>query len=328
MTPNDTPGPESDSADDRREDYTFTPSRTIILTGASSGIGVVAAEQLAAAGDHVAVVGRDPERTRAVAERIGATAFLADFERLDEVHALGEALLARYETIDMLANNAGGLYSRRELTVDGHERTIQLNHLAPFLLTQLLLPRLQHTAATGRDVRVVSTASVANRFGSLRLDDLDWAQRPWQGGWRAYGTSKLATILFAAEFAERLTGTGITAYSFHPGTVVTSFGASSPLIRFGGAVTRGRYGITPAAGAAPLLHLLGSARIGTPSGTYFDRFKANGKTSPQARNAQLGRTLWTATQELIAPYLPPPPSSPSASPAPLPHSRRNPPRGE
>jgi NAD(P)-dependent dehydrogenase (short-subunit alcohol dehydrogenase family) len=274
-------------------------TRTVVITGASSGIGVVAAEQLAAGGDEVAVVGRNPERTHAVAERIGATPFLADFERLDDVRALADALLDRYETIDVLANNAGGLYHERRLTVDGHERTIQTNHLAPFLLTALLRPRLLETAASGRDVRVVSTASMANRFGSLRVDDLDWERRPWQGGWRAYGTAKLATILFASELAERLTGTGVTAYSFHPGTIATNFGSSSPLIRFGHLVTRSSFGIPVAAGAAPLVLLAGPAPVGAPSGTYFDRFTANGRTNPQARNAQLGRDLWSATEQLV-----------------------------
>ncbi|MFP3464689.1 SDR family NAD(P)-dependent oxidoreductase [Leifsonia sp. SIMBA_070] len=273
-------------------------TRTIVITGASSGIGVVAAEQLSAGGDEVAVVGRNPERTRAVAERIGATPFLADFERLDDVRALAAALLDRYETIDVLANNAGGLYHERAITVDGHERTIQANHLAPFLLTALLRPRLIETAASGRDVRVVSTASMANRFGSLRVDDLDWERRPWQGGWRAYGTAKLATILFASELAERLTGTGVSAYSFHPGTIATNFGNSSPLIRFGHLVTRSSFGISVAAGAAPLLFLAGPAPVGAPSGTYFDRLTANGRTNPQARNAQLGRDLWAASETL------------------------------
>ncbi|MDR6612646.1 SDR family NAD(P)-dependent oxidoreductase [Leifsonia sp. 1010] len=274
-------------------------TRTIVITGASSGIGAVAAEQLKAGGDEVAVVGRNPERTRGVAERIGATPFLADFERLDDVRALAAALLDRYETIDVLANNAGGLYHERELTVDGHERTIQANHLAPFLLTALLRPRLIETAASGRDVRVVSTASLANRFGNLRVDDLDWERRPWQGGWRAYGTAKLATILFAAELAERLTGTGVGAYSFHPGTIATNFGNSSPLIRFGHLVTRSSFGISVAAGAAPLLFLAGPARVGAPTGTYFDRLTANGRVNPQARNGQLGRDLWAASEALV-----------------------------
>ncbi|WP_158863125.1 SDR family NAD(P)-dependent oxidoreductase [Leifsonia sp. AG29] len=273
--------------------------RTIVLTGASSGIGAVAAERLAELGNDLAVVGRDPERTRAVAERVGATPFLADFERLDDVRALAAALLDRYERIDVLVNNAGGLYHERAVTADGHERTIQANHLAPFLLTALLLPRLRESVAASGDVRVVSTASLANRFGDLRLDDLDWEKRRWRGGWRAYGTAKLATILFAAELGERLTGTGISAYSFHPGTIATNFGASSPLIRFGSAVTRGGYGIPVAEGAAPLIRLSAEAPVGAPSGTYFDRLTANGRTAAQAKDAQLGRDLWGVTAKLV-----------------------------
>ena len=114
--------------------------RVVVLTGASSGIGRKAAGALAAAGARVAVVGRNPERTRAVAEEIGGDAFVADFDRLDDVRDLADALLARYDGIDVLANNAGGLVSHRAETVDGHERTIQSNHLAPFLLTRLSSP--------------------------------------------------------------------------------------------------------------------------------------------------------------------------------------------
>jgi len=273
--------------------------RTIVLTGASSGIGAVAAARLAEQGADIAVVGRDAERTRAVAERTGGTPFLADFERLDEVRALAAALLDRYDRIDVLANNAGGLYARRELTVDGHERTIQANHLAPFLLTHLLRPRLEATAAEGAEVRVVSTASLANRFGRLRLDDLDFAKRPWLGGWRAYGTAKLATILFIRELAERLTGTGVDAFSFHPGTFATNFGQSSPLIRFGTAVTRGGYGIPVEEGAVPLIRLAADAPVGAPSGTYFDRLRANGATTAQGTDAHLGRELWALTEDLV-----------------------------
>jgi NAD(P)-dependent dehydrogenase (short-subunit alcohol dehydrogenase family) len=274
-------------------------TRTIVLTGASSGIGAVAANRLSELGCEVAVVGRDPERTRAVAERIGATPFLADFERLDDVRALAAALLDRYDRIDVLANNAGGLYARREVTVDGHERTIQANHLAPFLLTHLLRPRLASTAAEFGEARVISTASVANRFGRLRLDDLDFEKRPWLGGWRGYGTAKLATILFIRELAERTTGSGIVAYSFHPGTIATNFGQSSPLIRFGAAVTRSGYGIPVEEGAAPLIRLAAEAPVGAPSGAYFDRMRANGATAAQASDAQLGRDLWTITAELV-----------------------------
>lgn len=273
--------------------------RTVVLTGASSGIGVIAAEQLSALGNEVAVVGRNPERTRAMAAKIGATPFLADFERFDDVHALAGALLERYETIDVLANNAGGLNHERAITVDGHERTIQTNLLSPFLLTHLLRPRLEATAAEGRDVRVINTASLANRFGNLRIEDLDWQHRRWGGGWRAYGTAKLATILITVELAERLTGTGVTAYSFHPGTIATNFGRTSPLVRFGALVTRGTYGIPVAEGAAPLVRLAAESPVLAPSGTYFDRFTVNGATTAQAKDAQLGRDLWAVTQRLV-----------------------------
>ena len=273
--------------------------RTIVLTGASSGIGADAAGSLAEQGAELAIVGRNPERTRAVAERVGGTAFIADFDHLDDVRALGDALLDRYDRIDVLANNAGGLVSKRALTVDGHERTIQSNHLAPFLLTDLLLPRLIASVGEDRHVRVVSTASVANLFGKLRLDDLNWEKRVWIGGFRAYGTSKLATILFIRELAERLTGSGVSAYSFHPGAVATSFGQSSAFIRFGTRVNRGSFGISPAEGAAPLVALAGDTPVAVPSGTYFDRLTANGRVAAQAKDAQLGRDLWKASAKLL-----------------------------
>ncbi|HEY0248517.1 MAG TPA: SDR family NAD(P)-dependent oxidoreductase [Gryllotalpicola sp.] len=272
--------------------------RVVVITGASSGIGRAAAITVAARGDRVAVVGRNPERTRAVAHEAGAEAFLADFDRLDEVRALAAQLLERYERIDVLAGNAGGLVSERELTADGHERTFQSNVLAPFLLTQLLLPRLEATAARGDvmpgTVRVLATASMANQWGRLRIDDLDWARRPYQGGWPAYGTAKLAVIMWVRELAERLTGTGVDAFSVHPGTVGTSFGAGSGLIGFANALLGGRWGRSAASGAAPLIQLTGTRPVGAPSGTYFSRFHPRGRTAPLAQNAQARRELFDA----------------------------------
>jgi NAD(P)-dependent dehydrogenase (short-subunit alcohol dehydrogenase family) len=278
-----------------------TSARTIVITGASSGIGEVAAESLAAQGARVAVVGRNPERTRAVAERVGGEAFVADFERLDDVRRVAGELLDRLDRIDVLCNNAGGLYHAHELTVDGHERTIQTNHLAPFLLTHLLRDRLVDTAKLGgaSAPRIIGTASMANLFGALRLDDLDWQARRWRGGWQAYGTSKIAAILFAAELAERLTGTGVSAYSFHPGTIVTRFGAQSSLIRFGQAVTGGHYGRTAADGAGPLIALASEAVVPAASGTYFDRYRPYGRTNRRARHPQLGRDLWDMSALLV-----------------------------
>ncbi|CAN5183510.1 SDR family oxidoreductase [soil metagenome] len=264
---------------------------TIVITGASSGIGAEAARTLAAEGWEVAVVGRNPERTADVAASVGARPFLADYDRLDDVRRLADDLLEAYPTIDVLANNAGGLSSERGLTVDGHERIFQQNHLAPFLLTTLLLPRLIAGSA-----RVISTASSANRWGRVKLDDLEAERGPWFGGWRQYGTSKIETILFIRELAVR---SGLEAYSFHPGFVATQFGRGSGLIRFSETLKAGGFGIPVAAGAAPLIHLATAEVIDAPSGTYFDRLKPNGRVVKQGDDMDLASALWDASAALV-----------------------------
>lgn len=265
--------------------------KTMVITGASSGLGRAAAVNLASRGAELAVVGRNPERTTAVAASVGGTAFLADYDRLDDVRELAQALLARYDRIDVLANNAGGLVKKRAITQDGFERTFQSNHLAPFLLTNLLLPVLEKSHA-----RVISTASVANLFGRLDIDDLNFEHRAWLGGWRAYGTSKIETILFIEELARR---TGLAAYSFHPGYVSTGFGADTALIRFANFISAGRIGLRPEQGAAPLIHLASATEVGVPSGTYFDRLRPHGRVETHARTPELARLLWEKSSELV-----------------------------
>lgn len=269
-------------------------TKTIVITGASSGIGASAAGTLAKAGWEVAVVGRNPDRTRSVAESVGGTAFLADYDRLDDVRELAASLAARYATIDVLANNAGGLVPKRALTVDGFERTIQHNHLAPFLLTRLLMPTLEASGA-----RVIGTASAANLMGSLRIDDLDYAKRAWFGGWSAYGTSKIATIVFGRELARR----GVEAYTFHPGIVSTRFGSSSPLVRAIKSLSGGSAGISPEQGAAPLVHLATAESTGVDSGTYFDRLAPDGLVHPSANREDggqsIGEQLWEKSSRLV-----------------------------
>jgi NAD(P)-dependent dehydrogenase (short-subunit alcohol dehydrogenase family) len=264
--------------------------RTVVLTGASSGIGAIAARELAANGWQVAVVGRDPERTRQVATSIGGTPFLADYDRLSDVRALAAALLERYPRIDVLANNAGGLVGKRGQTADGHERTFQHNLLAPFLLTNLLLDQLTTDGA-----RVINTASIANRFGRVRLSDLDSRKAPYLGGWRAYGTSKLETIMITKELARR---TSLTAWSFHPGSVRTSFGTDTAggrvLMRLA-AVTQ----ISAEAGAVPLIQLASNPAIDAPSGTYFDGLTPNGSARSQANDATLAARLWDEAARMV-----------------------------
>ncbi|MDF2441931.1 MAG: hypothetical protein JWR01_134 [Subtercola sp.] len=269
--------------------------KTVVVTGASSGIGRAAATALASRGADVAVVGRNPDRAREVAEQIGGTAFLADFDRFDDIRSLADALLHRYDRIDVLANNAGGLVKKRALTADGHERTIQSNHLSPFLLTSLLLPRLLESAATS-PVRVIQTASAANVFGRVRPGDLDLRNRLWLGGWPAYCAAKLANILFTVELARRTAGTGIEAYAFHPGFVASSFAADTGLMKLAQVVGGGNLGSSPEEGAAALIHLASVDAVGSPSGTYFDGFKPNGRTSAGAGDTALAARLWSVSE--------------------------------
>ena len=268
--------------------------KVIVITGASSGLGRAAAIALSTRGATVAVVGRNAERTRAVADQVGGFPFIADFDSLAEVRALADELLASYPRIDVLANNAGGLVSTRGLSADGHERTLQHNHLAPFLLTALLLDRLTHSAG-----RVISTASGANMFSRLDLADLDWQRRVYAGGWLPYGTSKLETIMFIRELARRTAGTGVDAFSFHPGFVATGFGADSALLRLGQFVSRGSLGISPEQGAAPLIHLASERDIASPSGTYFDGLKPDGRERKAAFDEAMCRELWQKSSEMV-----------------------------
>lgn len=279
---------------------------TVVVTGASSGIGRAAVEELGRRGARIAVLGRDPGRTRDVAASTPhAEAFIADFASLSEVRRVADELLDRFERIDVLANNAGGLISHRTQTIDAHETTFQVNHLAPFLLTTLLLPRLRDTAAAGHPVTVVSTGSVANRWGRLRLDDLDSRRRPWLGGWQAYGSAKTAVLLTTRELARRTRDSGITAYAFHPGFVTTSFGAGSWMLRLGDILGNGGLGLTPEAGAVPLIELASAAAPSAPSGTYFDGLVPNGRASRIARDDGLATRLWGVSESLIRPWVSP-----------------------
>jgi NAD(P)-dependent dehydrogenase (short-subunit alcohol dehydrogenase family) len=267
--------------------------KTVVVTGASSGIGAAAAQVLAARGASVAAVGRSPERTAEVAAKAGAEPFVADFARLDDVRKLADQLLDRYPRIDVLANNAGGAWPKRTVTDDGNELTFQVNHLAPFLLTNLLLERLAHSRA-----RVVNTASMTYRMAKLDLDTANAATGSFnQLG--AYGASKLANILFTRELARRTEGTGITTAAFHPGAVATHvydnapFGLGwfirSPLAR--------PFFIQPDKGAQPLVHLATTADGAAINGKYFHRFELEPPSNKQAVDADLARRLWTLSEQ-------------------------------
>ena len=267
--------------------------RTIIITGASDGIGAAAARAFTAGGDRVVVVGRSPEKTAAVAKRIGADSFMADFARLQDVRDLAAALLERYPRIDVLANNAGGIMGDRKMTVDGNEKTFQVNHLAPFLLTSLLMDRLVGSRAT-----VINTSSAANRFSTLKIDDLELSSG--YSSTAAYGNGKLANILFTRELHRRYNGAGISTAAFHPGVVATNFSAgSTTVMRHLYQTLLSKLLLTPEKGADTMVWLAnGTAGRDWMSGEFYTKRKVS-KANPQAYDAELAARLWDRSAELV-----------------------------
>ncbi|TFD81172.1 SDR family NAD(P)-dependent oxidoreductase [Cryobacterium fucosi] len=267
--------------------------RTIIITGASDGIGAAAARKLSRDGAHVVIVGRSPAKTASVAAELGADHLVADFARLDEVRGLAAELRERYPRIDVLANNAGGIMGARQLTVDGHEKTFQVNHLAPFLLTTLLIDRLSESSAT-----VVNTSSAANSvFGKFDLDDLE-ADRSYSPN-RAYGNAKLANILFTRELHDRYHDQGISTASFHPGVVATGFAAgSTSVMRLIYRTPLKRFLIPPEQGADTLTWLA-TATPGTDwiSGEYYEK-RIVQKANPQAYDPAPAAGLWARSEAM------------------------------
>ncbi|MER7455120.1 SDR family NAD(P)-dependent oxidoreductase [Nocardia beijingensis] len=266
-----------------------------MITGASDGIGAVAARALAAPDVDLVVVGRSARKLAAVADDTGATAFTADFAVLDEVRGLAQQIGEHVGAIDVLLNNAGGLFDPRLRTVDGHEPNFQINHLAPFLLTHLLRDRLG--AAGG--ALVLNTASVGNLFGRVDISDLDY-QRRHAFGWRAYGTSKLMNIMFTRGIAQRWSASGIVSAAVHPGPVASSFGRDSRAVGLLYRTPLRHIGtITPARGAEPLIELTGRGADPEINGVYFHRHRARGPESPQAHNRRLIDELWAASAGLV-----------------------------
>jgi NAD(P)-dependent dehydrogenase (short-subunit alcohol dehydrogenase family) len=271
--------------------------RTIIITGASDGIGAAAAARLSRSGENVVVVGRSEPKTTAVAAGLGVDYFVADFTDLSQVRRLAEQLLQSYPRIDVLANNAGRFMKRREVTVDGHETTFQVDYLAPFLLTTLLMDRLVESRAT-----VLNTSSVVNRlFGRVDIDDLD-AARGYRA-LRAYGDAKLEMILFTKELHRRYHAAGISTAAFHPGDVATNFGNESRTwwIRtaFRGPIKRLAL-VGPEQGSDELVWLA-SSTPGTDwkSGEYYANHRI-ARANPRAYDPVLARELWERSLAMVA----------------------------
>jgi NAD(P)-dependent dehydrogenase (short-subunit alcohol dehydrogenase family) len=260
----------------------------VVITGATGGIGRAAAVELSRRGAEVAIVGRDPDRVKETAGGV-MHEHVADLSSLDEVRRLADELLERYERIDVLANNAGAMFTSLRETPDGYEQTFALNHLAPFLLTTLLLPRLRECRA-----RVVTTASDAHGGGALDLDDLQGVSS--FRAMRTYSTSKLCNVLFTRELARR--EPDVTATCFPPGVVRTGWGQNDGLLYRVGLTAISPFLRSPERGARSLVWLALSEEAAELDGVYVQDEKVLAP-SPAAQDDMLAAALWEASEELV-----------------------------
>ena len=272
--------------------------KVCLVTGATSGIGRVTAEALAAQGATLVLAGRNPEKLQETVAQIQAEtgndrvySLLADFSDRAQVAEMAADFHRRFARLDVLVNNAGTYFNRRHLK-DGVELTFLVNHLAPFLLTNLLLDMLQDSAPA----RIVTVSSEAHKFDQMNFDDLSF-QRGYFG-MRAYARSKLANILFTYELARRLQGTGVTANALHPGQVTTNiwrtnFGIFGPLLKW----FIGLSGLTPEEGADTVIYLASSPEVDGVSGKYFVKRQATA-SSALSYDEQVARRLWEVSLAL------------------------------
>ncbi|MEZ4334904.1 MAG: SDR family oxidoreductase [Myxococcota bacterium] len=270
-----------------------------IVTGGTSGIGEASALALARRGAELAIVCRSAERGEATRSRIEAAAgracvtlYQADFERLDDVRRVAGELARNLPRIDVLLNNAGVTLLARRETPDGYETTFAVNHLAPFLLTNLLMPRLLDQPGA----RVVNVASHAHRFAWFDLDDLQSRQR--YSAMRVYGGSKLANILFTNELARRVGERDLRVWSLHPGAVATRLGANNGGIAKLLLPVLALFFRTPDQGAETSVHLCADPQVDAPNGSYFAN-RAPVPLTGRATDARLAERLWSESERLV-----------------------------
>lgn len=272
--------------------------KVVLITGATNGIGRVAALELAKMGARVVIVGRSREKTEAVRQEILAAGgyadgLLADLSVMDEVRQLAENFRAHYDRLDVLLNNAGAIFARRQITADGLEKTFALNHLSYFLLTHHLLGMLKASAPA----RIVNVSSDAHRSVQMNFDDLQHENSYGMNGFQAYGRSKLANVLFTYELARRLAGTGVTANALHPGFVATGFGRNMPGLMNRVMGIMHRFALTPEQGAQTLIYLASSPEVEGITGKYFDKNRPV-RSSPASYDETAQKRLWNISERL------------------------------
>ena len=274
--------------------------RTVLVTGGTGGIGRATAQGLAGMGARVAITGRDACRAETAAREIRAASgahvdvFVGDLSSQSDVRRLAAEALERLPRIDVLVNNVGGFWNTRHVTPDGLEHTLALNHLAPYLLTHLLLDRLK----CGEGARVLTVASHAHAQGAIAFDDLQ-GELSYSGA-RAYNQSKLANVLFTYELARRLAGTRVVAHAIHPGVASTRFGAEDPgrtqrmVVPFLRPFMK-----SPAQGARTSIHAACDPGLALVNGRYLSNSLVK-RSSDASRDCVSAARLWDVSADLVS----------------------------
>jgi NAD(P)-dependent dehydrogenase (short-subunit alcohol dehydrogenase family) len=282
------------------QEWSGVTGKRVIITGATGGIGLAAARELAHRGALLSIVARSESRAAEAVVQITAAGgpatevevLFADLGSQASIGKLAEEILAKHPKIDVLANNAGGVNSSRRLTGDGFELTWAVNHLAPFLLTTLLLDRIKSSAPA----RIITTSSSAHRGAHIPFDGIKADKGYWTSGFSRYGQTKLANILFTTELARRLEGTGVTANCFHPGFVASGFNRNNgPLMAFGMTMAR-PFARSTTKGADTLVWLADSAGVSSETGGYFANRKRK-LPSAAAQDTAAAHRLWELSAE-------------------------------
>src|SRR5256712_8867925 len=274
--------------------------RVVMITGANSGIGKAASPALAKMGPNVIMDARNQEKGEDARSEIvkesqnnSVDLLVADLSSLESVRKLATDFQKKYSKLHVLVNNAGLFNQRRKVTTDGYENTFATNYLAPFLLTNLQLPTLEASAPS----RIINVSSVGHYNGHVNFDDLNLEKE--YGGWKAYGQSKLALVLFTHELAKKLQGTAVTVNAVHPGTVATNIW-SRPMGPLGFVMAVPKLFMTsPNKGAETVVYLASSPDAASTSGEYWDKLKVK-KSSEESYNEEVGKRLWEVSEKLTS----------------------------
>jgi NAD(P)-dependent dehydrogenase (short-subunit alcohol dehydrogenase family) len=274
--------------------------KTILISGATNGIGKQSALELAKMGAQIVIIGRNKAKTEETLREIQSSsgnkdvhALIADLSSMAEVRRVADDFKKQYARLDVLLNNAGGFFSERQESVDGYEMTFALNHLSYFLLTHLLLDRLKANAPS----RIVSVSSEAHMMSPLNFDDLQSKQSYGMAGFRPYGQSKLMNVMFTYELARRLAGTGVTANALHPGAVNTGFGKNNRGLMNVAMKIFTFFAIKVEDGAKTSVYLASSPEVEGVTGKYFDKCKQK-QSSQVSYDEAAQKRLWEISEQL------------------------------